>query len=70
MTAVRYDFSEAEKELQTEYTPRELSAMLKDAVLEAVAYGGDEDIAPIKFRALTQSAIQVCSFLDKVREKP
>lgn len=62
-----YDFSEAEKELQTWYSPRELSTRLKDAVLIASCRKSEDCELTIQQR-LCEAAVDVCEFLDKIKE--
>lgn len=61
-----YDFSEAEKELrQWGATPRELSSNLKTAALNIV---NDEDNLLDIMRGISAAVLNVCGFLDKIKE--
>lgn len=62
-----YDFTEAEKELQTWYSPSELSTRLKDAVLIASCRKSEDCELTIQQR-LCEAAVDVCEFLDKIKE--
>lgn len=60
----RYDFSEAEENLQNWYSPRELSDNLKMKALECAAI---EDVADT-IRDMQLAVLHVCHFLDKIKE--
>lgn len=63
----RYDFTEAEKELQTWYSPSELSTQLKDAVLLA-SCRKDADCELTIQQQLCEAVVNVCGFLDRIKE--
>ena len=60
----RYDFTEAEENLQNWYSPKELSDRLKMKALECAAI---EDVAGT-IRDMQLAVVDVCNFLDKIKE--
>lgn len=64
-----YDFSEAIKELDFWYKPKELSSELKTAVLGLAHINDDNsDMASDLIRHAQCAALTVCEFLDKIKE--
>ncbi len=66
MTTTRYDFTEAEKQLQW-CSPSELSADLKNAALRLSFH--DEDAIDSFVREMQQAALNACDFLDAIKQK-
>lgn len=65
MSTSKYDFTEAEKELQRYYTPKELSEILKDAVLNVMMYASEEEGQAIA--ELSRAVLSTCCVLEKIK---
>lgn len=65
MSTSKYDFTEAEKELQRYYTPKELSEILKDAVLNVMMYASEEEGQAIA--ELSRTVLSTCCVLEKIK---
>lgn len=64
METKKYDFTEAEKEMNKWYKPQDLSAMLKDSTLKLL---NDEEDWTVKLRELSLAVLSVCNVLDRIK---